>query len=225
MNFYVSRNSNLFPLRPCPTLTFSRPFIMDSNAQDARDPQANEVFDDREDTATPDPSGSSPESSSVEDRPTAWVFPHTTVRDRGQLPIPDDGPTRAYIWAPKNMHRDRGAMVRMILRRQLFRTFTAVSEVDHNMFTDRRRLRDIIKSNPGVQMIEMSTERSRLRREMMESLDNLRHLLNRMNLEDWDPEETLEYDLQDDTEPDDDPNRESHNNGGAGSVVEAPQTQ
>ena len=110
-------------------------------------------------------------------------------------------------------------------RLQLFRTFTAVSEVDHNMFTDRRRLRDIIKSNPGVQMIEMSTERSRLRREMMESLDNLRHLLNRMNLEDWDPEETLEYDLQDDTEPDDDPNHENPNNGGAGSVVEAPQTQ
>ena len=175
----------------------------DPNAHSARDPQANEVFDDGEDAATPDTSGSSPDDSSVEDRPTAWVFPQTTVRNRGQLPIPDEGPTRAYIWAPKNMHRDRGAMVRMILRRQLFKTFTAVSEVDHNMFRDRRRLRDIIASNPGVQMIEMSTDRSRLRREMMEALTNLRHLLNRVNLEAWDPDEPPEYDPQDDAEPDD----------------------
>ena len=208
-----------------PISDFSRPFIMDSNAPSARDPQANEVFDDGEDDAAPSTSGSSPETNSVEDRPTAWVFPHTTARDRGQLPIPDDGPTRAYIWAPKNMHRDRGAMVRMILRRQLFRTFTAVAEVDHNMFADRKRLRDIIKSNPNVQMIEMSTDRSRLRREMMEALTNLRHLLNRVNLDDWDPDETLEYDLQDDAEPDDeDPSRVIPGNGGGGPAVRVPQT-
>ncbi len=224
MNF-MSLKFRLISLRPCPFPDFSRPYIMDPNAPSARDdPQANEVFDDREDAATPSTSGSSPESNSVEDRPTAWVFPQTTVRNRGQLPIPDDGPTRAYIWAPKNMHRDRGAMVRMILRRQLFKTFTAVSEVDHNMFTDRRRLRDIIKSNPGVQMIEMSTERSRLRREMMEALTNLRHLLNRTNLEDWDPDEPLEYDLQDDAESDDeDPSRETPGNEGGGSAVGVPQ--
>ena len=200
---------------------------MDPNAlyDSARDePQANEVFDDREDAATPSTSGSSPETSSVEDRPTAWVFPHTTVRNRGQLPIPDDGPTRAYIWAPENMHRDRGAMVRMILRRQLFKTFTAVAEVDHNMFNDRRRLRDIIKSNPGVQMIEMSTERSRLRREMMEALTNLRHLLTRVNLEHWDPDEPLEYDLHDDAEPDDeDPSSVIPGNDGGGPVDGVPQ--
>ena len=190
---------------------------MDPNAPSARDdPQANEVFDDREDTATPSTSGSSPETNSVEDRPTAWVFPHTTVRNRGQLPIPEDvGPTRSYIWAPKNMHRDRGAVVRMLLRRQLFKTFTAVSEVDHNMHADRRRLRDIIASNPGVQMIEMSTSRDKLRRDMMEALANLRELLNRVNLEDWDPDEPLEYDLQDDAEPDDeDPSGVIPGNGG-----------
>ena len=158
LEFYRLSNSNLFFPKTMPISDFSRPIIMDSNAPSARDPQANEVFDDGEDDAAPSTSGSSPETNSVEDRPTAWVFPHTTARDRGQLPIPDDGPTRAYIWAPKNMHRDRGAMVRMILRRQLFRTFTAVAEVDHNMFADRKRLRDIIKSNPNVQMIEMSTE-------------------------------------------------------------------
>ena len=113
----------------------------------------------------------------------------------------------------------------MILRRQLFRTFTAVSEVDHNMFNDRRRLRDLIKENPGVKMIEMSTERSRLRREMMEALTNLRHLLSRVNLDDWDPDETLEYDLQDDAEPDDeDPSRVIPGNGGGGPAVGVPQT-
>ena len=99
-----------------------------------------------------------------------------------------------------------------------------MSEVDHNMFADRKRLRDIIKSNPGVQMIEMSTDRSRLRREMMEALTNLRHLLNRVNLEDWDPDEPLEYDLQDDTEPDDkDPSRAVPANGGGGQVDGVPQ--
>ena len=122
------------------------------------------------------------------------------------------------------MHRDRGAMVRMILRRQLFKTFTAVAEVDHNMFNDRRRLRDIIKSNPGVQMIEMSTERSRLRREMMEALTNLRHLLTRVNLEHWDPDEPLEYDLHDDAEPDDeDPSSVIPGNDGGGPVDGVPQ--
>ena len=198
---------------------------MDPNAPSARDdPQANEVFDDREDAAAPSTSGSSPESNSVEDRPTAWVFPHTDVRIRGQLPIPDTGSVRSYIWAPKNMHRDRGATVRMILRRQLYKTFTKVSEVDHNMFTDRKRLRDIIASNPGVQMIEMSTDRSRLRREMMEALSDLRNLLNGMNLEDWDPNEPLEYDLQDDAEPDDeDPSRVIPGNGGGGPVDGVPQ--
>merc|ERR1712020_261350 len=171
MDFHISQSKLIFSSDHAHSLIFQTiSIIMDPNAPSARDdPQANEVFDDREDAATPDTSGSSPESNSVEDRPTAWVFPQTTVRNRGQLPIPDEGPTRAYIWAPKNMHRDRGAMVRMILRRQLFKTFTAGSEVDHNMFADRKRPRDIIKSHPNVQMIEMSTDRSRLRREMMEA--------------------------------------------------------
>ena len=197
---------------------------MDPNAPSARDPQANEVFDDREDTATPSTSGSSPEANSVEDRPTAWVFPHTDVRTRGQLPIPDTGAINSYIWAPKNMHRDRGAVVRMILRRQLFKTFTTVSEVDHNMHSDRRRLRELIAHNPGVQMIEMSTDRSRLRREMMEALSDLRDLLNRTNLEHWDPDDPLEYDLQDDTDPDDkDPDHANLDDGRSGSVGGLPQ--
>ena len=59
---------------------------------------------------------------------------------------------------------------------------------------------------------------------MMEALTNQRHLLNRVNLEDWDPDEPLEYDLQDDTEPDDkDPSRVVPANGGGGQVDGVPQ--